>query len=120
MSTHKNIDRICIAITIFALLVTVLFMNGKVLGIQASSQAMAYEETLFDTSKVHTIDIIIDDWDAFLQTATNEEYSICSVVIDNDAVKNFAMRITWFLRTHIPLLSDTVMTVSSGKAILRS
>lgn len=34
MSTNKHIDRICIIITIFALLVTVLFMNGEKLGIE--------------------------------------------------------------------------------------
>ena len=34
MSTDKHIDRICIIITIFALLVTVLFMNGEKLGIE--------------------------------------------------------------------------------------
>ena len=34
MSTDKHIDRICIIITIIALLVTVLFMNGEKLGIE--------------------------------------------------------------------------------------
>ena len=33
MAAHKHIDAICIAITVFTLLVTVLFMNGKALGI---------------------------------------------------------------------------------------
>ena len=92
MSTHKNIDRICVVITVLALLLTVLFMNGSALGISASPRSMAYEGTLFDTSRVHTIDIVIDDWDAFLATATSEEYATCSVVIDHDAVKNVAIR----------------------------
>ena len=35
MSTHRNIDRICIGIIIAALLFTVLFMNGSRLGITA-------------------------------------------------------------------------------------
>ena len=34
MSYDKNIDRVCIIITIIALLVTVLFMNGEKLGIE--------------------------------------------------------------------------------------
>ena len=34
MSTDKHIDRICIIITLAALLVTVLFMNGEKLGIE--------------------------------------------------------------------------------------
>lgn len=53
---------------------------------------MAYENGLFDQSKVHTIDIIMDDWDAFLQTAGSEEYSVCSVFIDGEAFKNVGIR----------------------------
>ena len=92
MSTHKHIDRICVAVTLLALLITVLFMNGEALGLSASARTPAYESTLFDTSRVHTVDIVIDDWDAFLKTATSEEYTACSVVIDNEAVKNVAIR----------------------------
>lgn len=92
MSTHKHIDRICVAVTLLALLITVLFMNGEALGLSASARSPAYESTLFDTSRVHTVDIVIDDWDAFLKTATSEEYTACSVVIDNEAVKNVAIR----------------------------
>ncbi len=33
MAAHKHIDAICIAITVLTLLITVLFMNGKALGI---------------------------------------------------------------------------------------
>ncbi len=33
MAAHKHIDAICIAITVFTLLLTILFMNGKALGI---------------------------------------------------------------------------------------
>lgn len=33
MSTHKHIDKICILITILTMLLTILFMNGKALGI---------------------------------------------------------------------------------------
>ena len=92
MSTHRNIDRICVVIIVLSLLVTVLFMNGKALGIGAASRTIGYEETLFDTSRVHTIEIVIDDWDAFIETCESETYSACSVVIDNEAVKNVAIR----------------------------
>ena len=63
MSTHKNIDRICVVIIVLCLILTLLFMNGQALGLQSASRTMGYEQTLFDTSKVHTIDILIDDWD---------------------------------------------------------
>ena len=50
------------------------------------------EERLFSTDKVHTIDIVIDDWDSFLTTAQSEEYSVCSVVIDGEAINNVGIR----------------------------
>ena len=92
MSTHKNIDRICVVITVLCLILTILFMNGKALGLQSASRSMGYEETLFDTSRVHTIDILIDDWEDFISACESETYSACSVVIDNEAVKNVAIR----------------------------
>ncbi len=93
MSTHKNIDRVCIIITVIALLATVLFMNGKKLGISSDDTvSMSYENTLFDDSYVHTIDIEIDDWDSFLETATSEEYTAVNVTIDGEKLKNVALR----------------------------
>ena len=35
MSTHKNIDRICIVMFVLTLILTVAFMNGEKLGIKA-------------------------------------------------------------------------------------
>ena len=92
MSTSKHIDRICIIAVVVSLLICALFMNGSAFGIQAQAKTMGYEDRLFDTSKVHTIDIVIDDWDAFLQTAQSEEYSVCSVVINGEAFKNVGIR----------------------------
>lgn len=92
MATHKHIDRICIFAIILALLITILFMNGESLGIQVKADAMEYESRLFDTSKVHTIDIVIDDWDAFLSTVQSEEYSLCNVVIDGEAFQGVGIR----------------------------
>ena len=67
-------------------------MNGESLGLQAVSYAGGYADRLFDTSRVHTIDIVMDDWEGFLDTCTNEEYVLCSLVIDNEAYKNVAIR----------------------------
>ena len=93
MSTHKNIDRVCIFITILAVVATVLFMNGTSLGVVADdSVSMGYEKTLFDDSYVHTIDIEIDDWESFLETATSEEYSAANVTIDGEKIKNVGIR----------------------------
>ena len=93
MSTHKLIDKVCIFVIIFAVLATVLFMNGSAIGITADdSVEMGYEELLFDDSYVHTIDIEIDDWDSFLETATSEEYSAANVTIDGETVYNVGIR----------------------------
>lgn len=92
MAAHKYIDRICLAGALLSLLLSLLFMNGAALGLQAASQAMGYEARLFDTSRVHTIDIVMDDWDSFLETCEDEEYAACAVVIDNEAYKNVGIR----------------------------
>lgn len=92
MSTHKNIDRICIIAIVLCVALTAVLMNGSALGIGQTAHAMGYEDRLFDTDKVHTIDIVIDDWDEFLTTAQSEVYSDCSVIIDGEAYKNVGIR----------------------------
>ena len=93
MSTSKYIDRICAVVLIFVLALTILFCNAQKLGVQAvQTNSMGYESRLFDTSKVHTIDIEMDDWDDFIENCEDEEYAMCSLVIDNEAFKNVAIR----------------------------
>lgn len=92
MSTHKYFDKICCVILALTLVLTILFMNAESLGIRKSSSAPGYETRLFDTSKVHTVNIVIDDWDEFIESCTDEEYAQCSVIIDNEAYKNVAIR----------------------------
>ena len=92
MSTSKHFDKICCIVLCFTLVITLLFMNAESFGVQAAGKTMGYENRLFDTSKVHTIDIVMDDWEDFLSTCTNEEYSVCSVIIDGEAYKNVGIR----------------------------
>lgn len=92
MSTHKYIDRICIIAIITAFLLTVVFVNSEALGITQTVKTMGYENRLFDTSKIHTINIIMDDWDSFIDSAQSEEYSECAVIIDGEAYKNVGIR----------------------------
>lgn len=92
MSTHKQIDRICCGVLLLVLLLTIVFMNAGTLGVQAVSSALGYESRLFDTSMVHTIEIEMEDWDSFLEGCTDEEYVSCSLVIDQEACKNVAIR----------------------------
>ena len=92
MSTHKHIDKICCVAVAFALVITVLFINGKSLGIVSAGKSMGYENRLFATDRVHTIDIVMNDWEGFIETCENEEYSMCSVVIDGENYSNIGIR----------------------------
>ena len=92
MSAHKNIDRICIFITAVTVVIALIFCNGQVFGVKTAAHAIGYENRLFDHSKVHTIDIVMNDWDGFIEGCESEEYSACNLVIDGEAVKNVGLR----------------------------
>ena len=92
MSTYKHIDRVCALGLILALALTVLFMGSGALGLRPADRVLGYESRLFDTSRVHTIDIVMDNWENFLDTCENEEYSPCAVVVDGEAFKNVGLR----------------------------
>ncbi|MCR4640128.1 CotH kinase family protein [Ruminococcus sp.] len=92
MSAHKNIDRICIIITAITLVIAFIFCNDQALGIKTTAHAIGYEDRLFDRSKVHTIDIVMNDWEGFIEGCESEEYSACNLVIDGEAVKNVGIR----------------------------
>jgi len=61
-------------------------------GLITEDTVIGYETRLFDQSRVHTIDIVMQDWEAFLDTATSEEYAACHLVIDGESFKNVAIR----------------------------
>ena len=92
MSSSRRIDVICLVGALLALMLTVLFMNGEALGLQSAGSSLGYENRLFNPETVHTLAIAIDDWDGFLETCADEEYTPCSVVIDGEAWKNVAIR----------------------------
>ena len=91
MSTHKHVNKICVVAAVFSVLLS-FFLIHLSTNISLNGVYMGYESRLFNTKKVHTIDIVIDDWDSFIATAQSEEYSTCSVVIDGEAVKNVGIR----------------------------
>ena len=92
MLKSRWIDGICIAAMLLAVAVTVLFMNGETFGLSSASRAPGYETRLFDKSKVHTIDIVVDDWDGFLKNAEDEAYVSCALVIDGEKFSNVGLR----------------------------
>ena len=92
MSKHKWTDRICCIAIVLSMVLAFFMTKAESLGVTNVRLTTDYESTLFDTSKVHTIDIVMDDWDEFISECTSEEYSACSVIIDNEAYKNVAIR----------------------------
>lgn len=93
MSTHKHLDKICCAVIAVILIFSVFFLYvGEKQDSETSSCEMGYETKLFDTSSVHTIDIVMDNWEEFLENCADEEYYNCTAVIDGEAYKNIAIR----------------------------
>lgn len=92
MSTHKAIGTICGVVFALTFLLMILFLNGESFGIQKTSQTAEYESRIFDTSEVHRIDIQMEDWEGFLEEAQSEEYTLCTVVIDDEVYNDVAIR----------------------------
>lgn len=92
MLKSKHIDRLCLAVIGVAVLVTLAFMNGERFGLAPASAEPGYATRLFDASHVHTIDIEIDDWQAFLAAAPEEQYWSADLVIDGERIDNVGLR----------------------------
>ena len=91
MIRHRLVDQICLAGLVVALMIT------AVLSVWASVQeengvAMAYETRLFDDTRVHTIDITIDDWGAPIEEAQEERYVPCTMTIDDEVFRQVGIR----------------------------
>ena len=92
MTTSKYLEKICIIVTAFAVLLTIIFMNGKRFGIEPVSGASGYEDRLFDTSYVHEIDIVMNNFDDMCGKADKTWYD-CDAVIDGEKFSNISIRI---------------------------
>ncbi len=92
MSGSRHFEKIAWSVTALILVVTLLFMNGGALGLEAMTHTMGYEDRLFDNTRVHTLDIVMDDWEEFIANAASEEYYTAALVIDGEAYKNVAIR----------------------------
>ncbi|MDE6594181.1 MAG: CotH kinase family protein [Oscillospiraceae bacterium] len=90
MSVNKNIDKICALITAITVIIAIAFCSG--IGIESAARVIGYENRIFDKSKVHTIDIVMNNWDEFIASCENEEYTSCTAVIDGEAVSSVGLR----------------------------
>lgn len=92
MLKHRYIDRICIAAALAAAVLTVLFMCGEKFGITRASADPEYVDRLFDSQRVHTVDIQVENWEEFLEQAEAEAYVPCTVVIDQETFRQVGIR----------------------------
>ena len=94
MSKSKYTVPVCAAIVALTVALTVLLMCGNALGIEAKTVEYGYATRLFDTSRVHAIDIVIDeaDWNKLIENAADEEYQLATLVIDGDKIANVGIR----------------------------
>ena len=67
-------------------------MNVKNFRIEKNETKLGYEDKLFDTSKVHSLNIVMENWEEFVNQAQSEEYFDCTVIIDDETYKNVAIR----------------------------
>ena len=85
-------NRVCCLVTAVMIAATFLIW-GSVDAIRGDgSHEIGYENYLFDTSRVHTIEITMDGWDEFIASASAEEYQNCDIVIDGEKYSNVAIR----------------------------
>jgi len=95
MSTHRHLDVICLALCLAILVVVgglLIWKYPQARTAAAETSGPAYASGLFSTQSVHTIDIAMEDWEAFLETCESEEYTMCTVTIDGEQVENIAIR----------------------------
>ena len=102
MLKDKSIVRISFIIIAAILALTIMFLDGTKSEDIPVSNVSEYETRLFDKTKVHEIEILIGDWDVFIENAPKENYMPCTLVIDgeNSLMWAYAQRET----THVDLL----------------
>ena len=92
MLKHKYVNLICLLLLCIGIAGALLYVYGERFGLVGVSQKLGYEVKLFDKSRVHQIEIRIDDWEGFLEEAAKEEYSSATVVIDGEPFYNVGLR----------------------------
>ena len=92
MLRTKTADRVvCIAVVF--MLAAAVCLWGLVEPVQGDgSHEIGYESRLFDTSRVHTIEITAENWDEIIANAAEEKYRECSIVIDGENLGRVGIR----------------------------
>lgn len=84
-----------ISLLAVSLVITASVFTGSKTAAEAglkSDGVPEYAGLLFDDSKVHTIDIQIEDWAGFLEKAPEEKYAPCVLTIDGETFAGTGIR----------------------------
>ena len=94
MLRAKNIERICCVVIVCTMLLAAGFTALAGAGVLESSRttSLTYAKHLFDQSKVHKIEISMDNWDDFVANCTDEQYRACTLTIDGEAQGTVGIR----------------------------
>lgn len=93
MVCSRHIGKIALgAAVLAAALVLLLELAGKAGAILPAGENPGYVSRLFDGSRVHRVDIQVEDWEAFLASAPEEEYIPATVEIDGEAFRQVGLR----------------------------
>lgn len=93
MLESKHIGKIVLVAVLLASLVTVGLFVGDSFGLYPASLYPAYVKRLFDESRVHTIDISMEDFEGFIDDAGREHYRDATFTIDGDVMRNVGVRV---------------------------
>ena len=85
---RDRIEKLLLALGLLALLAVVLLLAPDLGGASEADYVLA----LFDRSRVHEIDLAIEDFAAFLAAAPQEAYIPCRVTIDGRRMENVGLR----------------------------
>lgn len=80
------------AAVLAAALVLLLGLAGKAGAVLPAGENPGYVSRLFDGSRVHRVDIQVEDWEAFLASAPEEKYIPATVEIDGEAFRQVGLR----------------------------
>lgn len=92
MLKSRGFEIACVIAMVLAVAVAAAFAAGFTFGLSPASASPPYMSRLFDDGRVHEVDIRIDDWDAFIAAAPEEEYVECDLVIDGELIESVGLR----------------------------
>ena len=93
MVCSRHMGKIALgAAVLAAALVLLLGLAGKAGAILPAGENPGYVSRLFDGSRVHRVDIQVEDWEAYLASAPEEEYIPATVEIDGEAFRQVGLR----------------------------